>query len=192
MCGTKEIKNYEEIAFKIIETDENGLKARKHQDQGNICTMNSEYEKAIVHYQTAREIYPELEIDKLEVIAYQWLAYNLLKRGKQYEKSIEYYTEAPKLALRLKDDETRLNIYLGLGIAFNRSGDIEFSKTYSTKAVALAEHRDDNILQMKAHTNLGNAYYKSREFEAAVKSFNKVEKILQDLHQGKQEVGVGK
>ena len=154
--------------------------------------MNSEYEKAIKHYQTAREIFPELETNKFEVTAYQWLGYNLLKQGKQYEKSIEYYTEALKLALHLKDDETRVNVYLGLGIAFNYTGDIASSKTYSIKAIALAEQMDDNILQMKAHTNLGNAYYKSREFEAAVRSFNKVDKILQDLHEGKEECGAGK
>ena len=178
--------------FAIIETDDNGLKARNYQNLGNICMSNSDYEKAIEHYQTAREIFPELEVDKFEVTAYQWLAYNLLKRGKQYEKSIEYYTEALKLALHLKDDGTRVNVYLGLGIAFNCAGDIQSSKKYSIKAVALAEQMGDSIHQMMAYMNLGNAYYKSHEFEAAVRSFNKVEKILQDLHEGKEEFGAGK
>jgi tetratricopeptide (TPR) repeat protein len=69
---------------------------------GNVFTETFEYKKAIEYYQKSREISANIEVDELEVQAYQWIADNYLQTG-QYTESIEYFNVMIKLASQLGD-----------------------------------------------------------------------------------------
>ena len=165
------ITNYEQAAGIADETDQYDIQAKAYQCLGNVYTGTSEYKKAIEYYQKAREISPDLEADKMEVIAYQWLGYKHLKDD-QHQESIKYYSEAVKRALQLRCKTTEVNASIGIGSNFESSGD---------KRVEREAH---------IYTNLGHAYYKSGDFDAAIKSYLKAQEVSSDHSDRKQEVNV--
>ena len=82
----------------IVDTkDDNAIKAKVYQNQGDVFTASSKYEEAIENYEKAQNINPVLEVNENEMMAYQGLANNLLKNGK-YEESINNYKKALELA----------------------------------------------------------------------------------------------
>jgi tetratricopeptide (TPR) repeat protein len=181
------IKSYDQAVLIADETDYgNNIKAKAYQLLGNVLTGTSEYRKAIKYYQKARQIYPGLKADEMEIIAYQWLGYNHLKAG-QYQESIEYYNEVIKLASQLGCKTREVNASIGLGSVFSYIGDFESSKKYFLKAITEAKQLKHKYLEKEAHTKLGHVQYKSCQFNAAVKSYLKAEEISLDPADRKEE-----
>ncbi len=173
------IKSYEQAVQIAVEIHHNDIKAKAYQHLGNVFTATSEYKKA----KKAREISPNLEADEMEVLAYQWLGYRNLQAG-QYQESIKHYNEAVKRASQLGDQKSKINAYLGLGSAFSYTGEFE------VKVLTVAKQLLDKASQKEAYTSLGYVYCKSCMFDAAVKSYLKVQEISHDLGDRKEEANV--
>jgi tetratricopeptide (TPR) repeat protein len=138
------------------------------------------YKGAIEFYKKAREVFPDLEGDELEVVAYEWLGDNHLQIG-QYKESIECYNEIVKLASQLGNKKREINAYFGLGSAFSNTGDFESSEKYFLKALTMTGQDNDKSLQREVHIKLGHVYYESGKFDTALKSYLRAQEISLDL-----------
>jgi tetratricopeptide (TPR) repeat protein len=187
--GKKElaIESYKQAVQIADKTHQNDVKARAYQYLGYLHSGTFEYKTAIQYYQKARQISPDLEVEKLEVETYLRLGDNHLQTG-QYKESKEYYMEAMKLfGSQFGDKESKINAYLRLGNAFSCNGERESSRKYFLKALTVAEQINHKVLQKEAYSNLGYVYYETCKYDAAVKSYLKVQEISHDLGEKKEE-----
>ena len=184
------IKSHKEAVQTALGTDDNNVKVKAYRYLGNVYAATFEYKNAIECYQKAREISPAcLKADQVEVEAYQRIGYKYHETA-QHHESIDYYKQALELASNFGYMKREINACFGLGSAFFHIGDLESSRRYFLKALAVSEQVNDNGLKKVAYANLGCAYHKSAMLEDAVKSYHSVQKITHDLKQEKEEAEV--
>ena len=186
------IQSNEKAVQSTPETDHNNITVRAYQYLPKAFTETYKYNKnAIEGFENARKAPSSIETDDTEVRAgdrevgaYQQSGYNHYHAG-QYQESIAYYKQA--LVSHLSDPRKKFDAYLGLGNAFSQIDEIETSQSYFLKALTLSKQINDKSLQKEVHKNLGSVYYKYGMLDAAVESYFKLHKILDDLGMRKEK-----
>lgn len=142
-------------ACATVDNVENIQKAGAYYKIGVAYLNENKIQQAFVEFQKAYELYPQNK----EVLNAIGIIY--LLHFDEHQKSIEYFEKAVRV------DPSYSEAYNNLGVAHEKLGRYEAAISFYKKAVA-------NLLYAtpeKAYVNMGNSYYRMRDFDSAAYSY---------------------
>lgn len=145
---------------------DNVQKATAHYKIGLSYYNENKFQQAYIEFQKALEINPK---DKEVLNA---LGIVQLLQFEDFEKAIEYFKRA------LKADKNFSEASNNLGVAYEKTGEIEDAISSYKKAIANPMYRNPE----KAYNNLGRIYYRAGQYDKSIDSFTSALRRVNDFY----------
>lgn len=131
---------------------------RAHMSLASAYNIKGIKDKAILHYQTALDLWPDYEA--------AWKTYNaiglLLMNSGEYNMAIEYF-------LKAINNRPSSGLYINLALAYNRVGAIDNEIWACQKALSLSKNNMKRTID--AHICIGDGLFKKNMYKEAIKEF---------------------
>ncbi|MBS4014496.1 MAG: tetratricopeptide repeat-containing sensor histidine kinase [Bacteroidetes bacterium] len=119
--------------------------------------------------------YKEGEAEALNAIGSN---YSILS---EYDKSIDYYLQAQKIAVEIKNERIESNTLNHIGLFYYWRGRYDESLKYLLGALKIREKLGDLLRLASTTNNVGLVYYQTKEYNLALDYFNRSLKIKEEI-----------
>jgi CHAT domain-containing protein/lipopolysaccharide biosynthesis regulator YciM len=168
-------------------SDENALRqvdlraeADRLLDQGIDSLQISQYREALNSWQTALEIYRELDDRQGEANALNNLGIAYESLG-DYQQAIDFQQQSLAMARNLGDRQGEASSLGNLGNAYYSLGDYQQAIDFHQQSLAMARNLGDRQGEASSLGNLGNAYYSLGDYQQAIDFHQQSLAIARDL-----------
>ncbi len=134
--------------------------------------LKGNYEKALVAYLQSLEAARKLHSIKYELSALNDLAY-IYVNTKQPVNAKKMYIESAVLAAQSGNIHSIVNSYVNLGGIYNILEQTDSSLYFLNQGLAIAKKYDKNVDASSLYNNIGNVYFKKKQFQQALPYFQR-------------------
>ncbi len=148
-----------------------------HWNIGVTLEFMEEYKKSIIRYNKAIDIFSSLLTEKnLDIATLYRNLGNVYTKLKEYNTALKYYQKAIHIYRKINTKNEEIAItYKDQANLFLKLEDYEKSIKYSKKGSEIISklYGDTNPLSIQFLNQIGNIYFKKRQYKTAIKYFNK-------------------
>jgi tetratricopeptide (TPR) repeat protein len=146
------------------------IEKMSHNNLGMFYWGNGDFEKALSCFFEALEInekhFPEQQENKANYLNNIGLIFQELS---QYDKAIEYHTNAMKIRENLNLPNDIAISFANLGVCYFKKKQFEKSLDFYQSALSLTEKTNNQRMYYSLHDNIATVYLETGEFEKAIK-----------------------
>lgn len=99
----------------------------------------------------------------------------------EYDKSIDYYLQAQKIAVEIGNEKIESNTLNHIGLFYYWRGRYDESLKYLLRALKIREKLGDLLRLASTTNNVGLVYYQTKEYNLALDYFNRSLKIKEEI-----------
>ena len=123
----------------------------------------------------------EVEKDTLNMAIVNNNLANIFFEVNNYDKALLHYKKALDIATQLGNTYGQALITSNIGSVCYQSGKLDSAKSYFDKSLVIDEQIEDISGAATNYLNIGSYYQKKKQYQQAIESFFKAEKIFKDL-----------
>lgn len=145
-----------------------------------LAEIDGRYLEASQHLITALEIFKKKEKELEIAVAYATLG-SIYRQMNMYEKALEYYTLAYTYFEKKSIENRILSIGLEIASALKQMEKYQQSLVWHRKNLALALEMDNKASLARIYMNMGNTYYRLKEYPRALTYLDSSVMIAREL-----------
>lgn len=175
------LKLFDRAEKKSNEIGNKSLTAFVLMKRGDYLSYRNEFEKSIPYYETAAEIYGELNMISKEAECYKEEAISFLFTNR-FTESLQLFFKAKKLAEKAKNESLTARINNNIGSVYESLEDWDNAILYNKKALEYRIKTNDLNGMSSSYSNLGNVYYYQNQFKKAIDYYRRSLKFAKEIN----------
>jgi len=148
--------------------------------QGNDAFQISQYQTALVSWQSALKIYVEIGDRQGEATSRGNMGLAYVSRG-EYQQAIDFYQQSLAIAQEIGDRQREAASLGNSGNAYDGLGEYQRAIEFHQQSLAIAQEIGDRQGEANALGNSGNAYDGLGEYQRAIELYRQQLSIVQEI-----------
>ncbi|MGB7500231.1 MAG: sensor histidine kinase [Moheibacter sp.] len=174
------LKMFDRAEKKSKEINNKPLTAFVLKKRGDYLSYRNEFEKSILNYQTAAEIYSGLNMISNEAECYKEEAGSFLFINR-FTESLQLFFKAKGLAERAGNNGLKARINNNIGSVYESLEDWDNALLYNKQALEYRIKTNDLKGMSSSYSNLGNVYYYQSQYKKANVYYHRSLKFAKEI-----------
>lgn len=176
----KAIRDFERSKTYYTSADLPGKFAGVMVDQGNAHLFLSQYDIALSKYDSARQVFEEIDHVSGLVRCLNNMGIIYKNYGK-YREALDCYQKVIDLSLQNLDSLSLTDTYINIGVVYVRQGDYSNALENFNKSLYFARQTNNKKQESISLLNKGVIYYKLQEYEASLDHYRRALEVSSQM-----------